>query len=598
VPSQVPRIALSLLSALLSGPAVAQVTQRVSLDSAGVQGSGQSVAVSITPDGRYIGFHSHASNLVPGDTNGHWDVFVRDRRTGATERVSIDSSGIQGNGDSYGGWLSDDGRFVAFTSWASNLVPGDTNGAADAFVRDRLSGTTERVSLSSGGAQGNSASYGGPMTPDGRLVIIVTFATNLAPVSTHGYQWVLVHDRMSGSTELVSLSTSGVPGNNYSNGGTISADGRYVAFVSDANNLVPGDSNLSADIFVRDRQAGSTERVSVSSSGAQANAASSLSMISASGRYVAFDSLSTTLVPGDTNGARDVFVRDRQAGTTERVSLANGGSQGNGESFANSISADGRFVAFESAATNLVVGDSNGHVDSFIRDRANASTELVSLSSRWQQGNADSGGACTSADGRFIAYSSDSSNLVVEDSNGVEDVFVRDRLGGTRFTSLCEPGVAGVLACPCMNPPSGLGRGCDNSSATGGASLTASGGTFLSCDSLWFTTEGEKPSALSILSQWTGTNGSGLGFGMGVRCTAGTLKRLYTKSAIGGSITAPDLTVGDPQVSARSAALGDSILPGQSRWYVVYYRDSIVLGGCPASDTFNATQTGQVAWSP
>jgi len=158
--------------------------------------------------------------------------------------------------------------------------------------------------------------------------------------------------------------------------------------------------------------------------------------------------------------------------------------------------------------------------------------------------------------------------------------------------------VANVMQCPCSNPPTLSGRGCNNSSNTGGAILYASGGTYLSADSLVFTTSGEKPAALSIVAQWNGSNPSGVVFGMGVRCTSGILKRLYTKIASGGSIIAPNFTAGDPQVSARSAALGDAIQAGQSRWYLVYYRDPIVLGGCPSTSTFNCTQTGQVTWSP
>ncbi|MFN0006923.1 MAG: hypothetical protein ACKVXR_03370 [Planctomycetota bacterium] len=166
------------------------------------------------------------------------------------------------------------------------------------------------------------------------------------------------------------------------------------------------------------------------------------------------------------------------------------------------------------------------------------------------------------------------------------------------FTSLCDPGLGGVIACPCSNPPSGPGRGCDNSASTGGAILTAAGGASLSSDSLVFSTSGERPAALSIVSQWTGQVPAGAVFGQGVRCASGTLKRLYTKTASGGSITAPSFGGGDLQVSVRSAALGDTILAGQSRWYLVYYRDGVVLGGCPVGSTFNATQTGQVMWSP
>jgi len=166
------------------------------------------------------------------------------------------------------------------------------------------------------------------------------------------------------------------------------------------------------------------------------------------------------------------------------------------------------------------------------------------------------------------------------------------------FTSLCDPGAGGVIACPCSNPPGGPGRGCDNSAATGGAILSATGAASLSMDSLVFHTVGEKPTALSILGQWSGSSSTGAVFGMGVRCASGTLERLYSKSASGGSITAPDFGAGDQGVSARSAARGDTILAGQDRFYLVYYRDPSVLGGCPANSTFNATQTGRVSWSP
>jgi hypothetical protein len=171
-----------------------------------------------------------------------------------------------------------------------------------------------------------------------------------------------------------------------------------------------------------------------------------------------------------------------------------------------------------------------------------------------------------------------------------------DEGNATGFTSNCDAGVGGVLACPCSNPPSGLGRGCDNSSGSGGATLAASGIAYLSLDTLVFTASGELPTALSIVAQWTGQDPAGVVYGMGVRCTSGTPYRLYNKLASGGGISAPNLGAGEPPVSVRSAALGDTIQPGQSRWYMVYYRDPNVLGGCPASSTFNATQTGEVHW--
>jgi hypothetical protein len=266
----------------------------------------------------------------------------------------------------------------------------------------------------------------------------------------------------------------------------------------------------------------------------------------------------------------------------------------------SSISADGRHVAFYSKATNLVPGDTNGYEDAFVRDVEVGATERVSVSSAGVQADLNSGayGLSASADARFVSFETWASNIVNGDTNGAWDCFVRDR-AATGFRSLCDPGEDGVSACPCSNQPNGPSRGCDNSSGTGGAGLAADGIAYLSIDSVVFSTTGEKPSALSIVMQGNAEVSAGLTYGQGVRCLGGTIiRRLFTKQAIAGSITAPDFTAGDPPVSSRSSAKGDVIQSGQSRWYLVYYRDPVVLGGCPASATFNATQTGQISWSP
>jgi Tol biopolymer transport system component len=570
----------------------------VSASSSGGQANGTSAWSAISADGRYVAFFSDAFNLVPGDTNLQTDVFLRDLHTGTTELVSLDSSGAQGNGFSYNPSISVDGRFVAFESHASNLVPGDTNSDWDIFVRDRQSGTTELVSLDSNGVQGNSASLVASISADGSYVAFYSYADNLVQGDTNLKVDVFVRDRLTSTTERVSVSSNGAQGNNVSDTPSISADGRYVAFESLASNLVVGDTNLQGDVFVRDRLTGTTERVSVSSSGLQGNGKSQYPSISADGRYVAFTSSATNLVSADTNGAWDVFVRDRLTGTTTRVSKDSSGVQGNGTSDYPSISSDGRYVLFSSAATNLVAGDTNGVRDIFLRDRQSGTTERVSVASSGVQGDGDSTlFPSISTDGRYVAFMSFAATLAPSDTNNFSDVFVRDR-EASGFASICDPGSSGVIACPCLNPPGGPGRGCDNSSATGGAALSASGIAYLSSDSLVLTSNGEKPTATSIVMQGDATVLAGLVFGQGVRCVAGTLKRLYTKTAVGGSITAPDFGAGDPTVSARSAALGDAILAGESRWYLVYYRDPNVLGGCSASSTFNATQTGRVDWSP
>jgi Tol biopolymer transport system component len=593
-------IGSSLVGFLLCAPASAQVTQRVSLTSLGVQANGFSGFPAISADGRYVAFHSGATNLVPGDTNDWRDTFVRDRQGGTTERVSIGSGGAQGNqeSDTASPSISADGRYVAFASAASNLVAGDTNLWGDVFVRDRQLAVTERVSVATGGTQADGFCSRPSISADGRYVAFTSTATNLVPGDTNGRVDVFVRDRQASTTERVSVDSSGAQSNDNCFHPSVSADGRYVAFHSAATNLVVGDTNGTDDIFLRDRVSATTERVSVSSGGSQGNGPSYDASISGDGRCVAFYGTATNLVVGDTNRTYDVFVRDRQTGSTERVSVASGGGQASDVSASCAISADGRYVAFWSIAANLVVGDTNEVSDIFLHDRALVATGRQSVDSWGVEAGYVSSDPTISGDGRRVAFQSLATNLVQADTNAAGDIFLRDREEGPNFASICTPGASGVIACPCANPPSELGRGCNNSSSTGGAGLAAGGGTYLSSDSLVFTTSGEKPTALSIVSQWTGANPTGVVFGMGVRCTSGSMKRLYTKSAVGGSITAPEFGAGDPQVSARSAALGDTIQPGQSRWYLVYYRDPILLGGCPATSTFNATQTGQVTWSP
>ncbi len=234
----------------MSASALAQGTWRVSADSSGVDGNGGSYEPSISGDGRFVAFWSPATNLVPGDTNSKEDVFVHDRQSGTTTRVSVDSLGVQGNGASLFPSISGDGRFVAFQSRATNLVPGDTNGWSDVFVHDRQTGTTTRVSVDSSGVQGNLDSSFPSISGDGRFVAFYSFANNLVSGDTNGRADVLVHDRQSGTTTRVSIDSSGIQGKSLSEHPSISGDGRFVAFESAATNLVPGDTNAKRDVFV------------------------------------------------------------------------------------------------------------------------------------------------------------------------------------------------------------------------------------------------------------------------------------------------------------------------------------------------------------
>jgi hypothetical protein len=328
-------------------------------------------------DGRYVAFASYASNLVAGDTGGHEDVFLRDRTTNVTSRVSVDSFGGDSNGGSSNPSISADGRYVTFYSNATDLVPGDTNGAFDVFVRDRTLNTTSRVSLTSLGTEGNADSTGCSISADGRYVAFFSFASNVVPGDTNGTNDVFVRDRTLNTTSRVSINTLGVGANGNSDDAEISADGRYVAFESAATNLVAGDTNHKEDVFVRDRTAGTTTRVSVGGLATQGNDDSYVGSISADGRLVAFESDATNLVAGDTNAKRDVFVRDRVSGTTSLVSVDSLGAQGNDDSHRPSISANGRSVAFTSRATNLVSGDTNGADDIFAYDAPELPTTIT-----------------------------------------------------------------------------------------------------------------------------------------------------------------------------------------------------------------------------
>lgn len=388
-------LAMAALPLGTSGAAT-NATVRASVATDGTQGNDESFNPSVSADGRFVVFESDASNLVAGDTNGDRDVFVSEVATGKTTRVSVTSSGAQGNGDSgYDPIISGDGRFVAFASYASNLVGGDSNGTRDMFVHDRASLTTRRVSVASSGAQGNGNSFDPFISADGLVVSFSSKASNLVAGDSNGKTDIFVHDLVTGLTRRVSIATGGGQANGTSEDAVLSGGGRFVAFSSLATNLVSGDTNSVRDTFVHDRATGTTTRVSVATGGAQENGASGYNpSISIDGGFVAFNSAASNLVNGDTNGDRDVFVHELATRTTTRVSVSSSGAQANGSSSsAPSISEDGRFVTFLSSATNLVSGDTNGDRDVFVRDRDAGTTTRVSVTSDGSQAR---GGDCFS----------------------------------------------------------------------------------------------------------------------------------------------------------------------------------------------------------
>lgn len=392
-------------------------TTRVSVSTSQQQGDRPSWTAGVSASGRFVAFTSQATDLVRGDTNDRQDAFVIDRKNGRTQRVSVSSSGGQAkagpnpDGGSAALGISANGRYVLFRSDASNLVPGDTNGKMDAFVCDRATGKTRRIPPAGLGV------YAGALSANGRYAVLQ------ADENVYRYDLRRRH--------LLPL-TAGA--NGWSEEPSISAGGRYVAFTSIASNLVRGDTNKLPDVFVRDVHTGKTTRVSVTSAGRQGTGkrysnGSNAPTISSDGRYVAFHSDMTNLVPRDTNGVFDIFVHDRLSGKTQRVSVSSAGVQSNAESGSGaSFSSDDRYVAFSSLATNLVASDRNDITDVFIRDLGKHRTQLVSLGMHGQGDDASwvGLGAAFTRDGRYILFASWAANLVPGDTNGVADVFVRD----------------------------------------------------------------------------------------------------------------------------------------------------------------------------
>lgn len=424
-------------------------TERASVTTAGTTGDDWSDIPAVSASGRYVSFGSTATNLVPGDTNGTWDVFLRDRQLPLTERVSVPAA-TEGNGTSRSASVSSDGRHVAFASAASNLVPADGNRTWDVFVRDALNEVTLRVSVAPNGAEGNGWSDSPSISPDARYVGFDSQATNLVARDGNRTKDVFLRDLRANTTQRASVASNGTEGNGESYQASVSGDGNYVAFVSDANNLVARDLNGARDIFIRDRVAGRTERVSIASDGTEGSAWSTSPSISDNGRYVAFASLAPNLVPGDGNGTWDIFVHDRGAHTTERVSVgprigAANPAEADGASYEPSISADGLHVAFTSMATNLVApADGNGVEDVFVRDRGRGTTSRVSVDTNRVEGNGDSESPSISGDGRYVVFASRASNLVRGDANGTWDVFVHDL--STWVTRRASTSLAGTEA--------------------------------------------------------------------------------------------------------------------------------------------------------
>ncbi len=441
-------IKISLFAFILSfvlAPSISRA-QIVSVEAASVSsdevlGDDNSFSSTITPDGRYVTIYSESTNLVAGDTNAVGDVFLRDRTLGTTERISVSSDETEANDESGLAVLSEDGRYIVFGSSATNLVAGDTNSVIDVFLRDRTLGTTERVSVNEADEETDGDSYNPSITEDADYVIFESDATNLVAGDTNGAKDIFIVELATGTVERLSVTSAEVEVDDFSYDPSISNDGRYVSFVSDATNLVAGDTNGTTDIFLRDRTLGTTERISVSTINLESDGDASSSRVSPDGRYVVFGSDSTDLVTGDTNGVADIFLRDRTLETTIRVSVASDTTQSNGESTFPYVSDNGRFITFGSSATNLVEDDTNGDPDVFLHDTLTGITERISLKADSTQADGNLFGISAgvlSGDARFVIVSSGHTDIIAGDSNAAFDSFVYELDDGDGISSTVE----------------------------------------------------------------------------------------------------------------------------------------------------------------
>lgn len=385
---------------------------RLSIDSNGQEANGASSQPAISADGRFVAFTSTSSNLAPGQSANACHILVHDRTNGKTELASLSTTGEPATGDCLYPSISDDGRFVAFASFASNLVEDDSNDRSDIFVHDRHTGETTRVSVSARGNEGDDHSSLPVISADGRFVAYSSDASSLAPNDANQRRDIFVHDRHTGEVELVSVDSNGNPGNSHSFAPDISCDGRFVVYYSHADNLVAADNNRVTDIFVRDRQNHTTERCSIDSNGQEADGYSLEPRISGDGQWIVFSSFAQNLVPGDTNRVRDVFLHHRVDHTTIRISNTTADTGKHTRCLRPAISADSRFITYI-----------HGHTQLMIHDRANNTVESLTRMKSPSPGEWITSHSAVSGHGEAVVFSSTAPTLVTGDDNDQRDIF-------------------------------------------------------------------------------------------------------------------------------------------------------------------------------
>jgi Tol biopolymer transport system component len=451
-------LAAPLVAPSRSGASTTSITTSVTAASGSAPRTSFSFRPWISGDGRYVAFDSDSPNLVPGDTNRVRDIFVYDRDNGTLELVSKGPGGKQSNGDSQRPTLSADGRYVAFWSAADNLVDNDTNKVTDCFVHDRESHETFRIDVGPADVQANGECARPVISGDGKLVAFESAATNLEKPSVLGKSTdtnksrdVFVRDLIANTTTRVSVSTEGKQGSGESVRPSISTNGRFIAFQSDAA-LQSDDTNKKTDVYLHDLDSKETTRISIGPGGVEGNGGSFSPSLSADGRFISYWSNASGLVADDSNKVGDVFLFDRNDGSTVRISVGPGGEQGDGMSSDPSISPDGRYVAFWSGATNLVPDDTNGKRDIFLYERDRNTVTRVSVADDGTQGDGDSFSPNIGAGGNLVAFDSAAKTLVPDDHKTKgSDIFLHAEDGTPAAAS-----PTGQPAAPAdQSPPSG-----------------------------------------------------------------------------------------------------------------------------------------------
>ncbi len=430
-------IRLALIGGIVGTSGVAAADGPTQLAGAPLSGApnGASLLSSISADGRYVVYQSTSSNLVSGDTNGVYDIFVFNRETGAVERVSVTSTSAQANGQSVTPSISADGRYVVFASQANNLVPGDTNGKWDVFMRDRIAGTTVRVSVDDQGNQVGSDNHGGVISADGRYIAFRSFH-GFDPIDTNHTNDLYVKDTLLGTVKYISKAANGTSFHGGINNFTMSGDGTVFAWEASGYyfvNFPVGTTFNQRAVYVHDTKTGITKLANRGLNGAKPDGDSYTPSLNYDGTKLVFTSAARNLVSGDANNRIDVFMFDVATETIALVSKTEAGQQPNEHSatqMSTAVSADGRYVAFSSSGKNFDNGAATTvYSDVYVRDMVAATTHLVSKPNAGGYSNYVSFDGSVSADGRFVAYRSFASNLTADPVPGTSSqVFVTDRV--------------------------------------------------------------------------------------------------------------------------------------------------------------------------